>query len=210
MPIGLRLGWNAAGQRVEHVGRLVDLAAWLPGVWKHLSQGRPEAQGPIPDGQLRSDRQAPQENVPGREVRGATPARSAGSRESRPSPRSEAGQDRLPQLRQSTPRSPTPGPPRRPSTHRPSTSRPGAVVARPTRRRRPPATRSAQPASGVKNQPWCQRLGVSLRRAGVGGVARTGFRAAGWDWLYSRLNTAWPTFELDPKPLWESMLWYLG
>ena len=45
-------------QLAEHVGRLLDPAAWLPGGWKHLAQGRPAAQGPIPDGQFRSDRQA--------------------------------------------------------------------------------------------------------------------------------------------------------
>jgi hypothetical protein len=53
---------------VEHVGRLVDPVAWLPGGWKHLPQGRPEAQGTLPDGRLRSDRQVPQDKVPGWEV----------------------------------------------------------------------------------------------------------------------------------------------
>jgi hypothetical protein len=51
----------------------VDLAAWLPGGWKHLPQVRPEAQGTLPAGQLRSDRQAPQDKVPGREVREQLP-----------------------------------------------------------------------------------------------------------------------------------------
>jgi len=100
----------------------------------------------------------------------ATPARSAGSRDSRPSPQSEAGHDRLNQLRPTTLRFPTPGPPHVPSTHRSSTSRPGAAVARPTCRRHPPATRPAQPASGATNQPWCQRPGASRRWAVDGGV----------------------------------------
>ena len=69
----------------------------------------------------------------------ATPARSAGTRESRPSPRSAAGHDRLPQLRQTTPRSPTPGPPRRPSTRRPSNLSPAALSLGP-------------PAAGVLRQ----------------------------------------------------------
>ena len=113
--------------------------AWLSGGGKHLPQGRPEAQGPLPDGQLWSDRQAPPGQSPEAGGPGATPARSAGSRESRPSPRCAGGHDRLNQLRPTPPRSPTPGPPRRPSTHRHSTSRPVGVVARRTRPRHPPA-----------------------------------------------------------------------
>ena len=75
-----------------------------------------------------------------------------------------------PAPRPTPPRSPTPGPPRGPSPHRPSTSQPGGTVARPTRRRRPPATRPAQPAAGATNQPWCQRPSVNLREAPDGGV----------------------------------------
>jgi hypothetical protein len=51
----------------------MDLAARLPGGWKHLPQGRPEAEGPIRNDQLRSDRQAPQDKVPGREIREQLP-----------------------------------------------------------------------------------------------------------------------------------------
>ena len=31
---------------------IAHAAAWLPGGGKHLTQGRPEAQGPLPDRQL--------------------------------------------------------------------------------------------------------------------------------------------------------------
>ena len=142
------------------------LAGWLktPPARPARSPGHPRRR-PVAE---RSS--GPPGQSPGAGGPGATPARSAGSRESRPSPRSEARHDRLNQLRQATPRSPTPGPPLRPSTHRPPTSRPGGAVARLTRRGRPPATRAAQPASGATNQPWCQRPGVSLRWGGDGGV----------------------------------------
>ena len=69
MQIGLRLRLNAAGQLVEHFGRLVDPVALLSSGRKHLMQSRPEAQGTISHSQFRIDRQAPMLEVRNARVR---------------------------------------------------------------------------------------------------------------------------------------------
>ena len=58
MDVGLSSGLHTLGHVVEHVGRLVNPAALLACFSKDLSQRGPEAQGAVPHGQLRRERQS--------------------------------------------------------------------------------------------------------------------------------------------------------
>ena len=54
---GFRLGLHARGKRVQHIGRLVDPTALLPGLRKHFPHRAPKAEAAVPDGQLGIDRE---------------------------------------------------------------------------------------------------------------------------------------------------------